>query len=316
MSDCTTTDSIKSLTIDKVDQAKPLGEWKPSLVDYGRRRHLSYTLDFDSRAHSFEEPNDGWSKEARRLHLENRERVKDSLVREYGADQLDIKAENFFAIGSKPFSILAYHNRLFDEVRHAFVMRSYYPALVGACALGERILNHLILDLRGFFKHTPEYKQVYRKSAFDNWDVLIDTLEAWNILLPKAVIEFRSLKVLRHRSIHFNVSTYATLREDALSAIRHLREIIDQQFTAFGMRPWFIEGAKGQVFIKREWENNPFIECYYLPVCPFVGPYFAISFDKGLTFHDHANYGGGDWTDEEFAAVFEARTFEQIATMV
>jgi hypothetical protein len=92
-----------------------------------------------------------------------------------------------------------------------------------------------------------------------------------------------------------------------------MREIIDQQFTTFGLRPWFMEGTRGLIFIKREWEDHPFVKAYFLPTCPFVGPYVAISFDQGLTFHDHADYGDGAWTDEEFAATFEARLPEQLA---
>jgi hypothetical protein len=300
------------VTIDKVDRSKPLAEWKSLLADFGRRRHLSYTMDFDTRAHVFEEPGEGWAEEARRLHLENRERAKAGLAREFGADYLDEKVANFVAIGFKPFSVLAHHNQFFDQARRAFVTGAYYPALVSACALGERIVNHLILDLRDSYKHTAEYKRVYRKESFDNWQIPIDTLEAWNVLLPKAAAEFRALMELRHRSIHFNVGTYITLREDALAAIHHMREIIDQQFTAFGSRPWFIMGTRGHIFIKREWEENPFIKTYYLPTCPFVGPYFAISFDQGLRFHDHPDYGNGDWTDEEFAAAFEGRSPGQL----
>ena len=249
----------------------------------------------------------------RRLHLENRERVTAGLAREFGSDQLDRKIEDFVAIGFKPFSILAYHNWFFDQARRAFVMGSYYPALVAACALGERILNHLTLDLRDFYRHTSVYKQVHRKSSFDNWDTPIDALEAWSVLLPEATVEFRALKALRHRSIHFSVGTYASLRDDALAAIIHMRKIIDQQFTAFGDRPWFIEGTRGLVFIKRDWEKDPFVRTYYLRTCPFVGPYFTISFENGLTYHDHSDYGDGDWTDEEFAAAFEARLPEQLA---
>jgi hypothetical protein len=52
---------------------------------------------------------------------------------------------------------------------------------------------------------------------------------------------------------------------------------------------------------------------YYLPTCPFVGPYFAISFANGLQFYDHNNYGDGAWTDEEFARVFNERTIKQLA---
>lgn len=304
---------IARVTIDKVDRSTPLAEWKPLLADFGRRRHLSYSLDFDTRAHIFEEPGEGWTEETRRLHYENRERAKAGLALEFGSDRLDIKIKNFVEIGFKPFSVLAYHNAFFEQARRAFVIGAYYPALVGACALGERVLNHLILDLRGFYDKSPEYRRVYRKSSFDNWQIPIDVLEAWNVLLPKAVDEFRALMTLRHRSIHFNVSTYGTLREDALAAICHMREIIDQQFTTFGDRPWFIKGTRGHVFIKREWEENPFIRTYFLPTCPFVGPYFAISFDQGLRFHDHSDYGDGGWSDEEFAGAYEARSPDQLA---
>ncbi len=301
------------VTIDQVDQNRPATEWKGSLADRGRRRHLSYTMDFDTRALVFEEPGPEWEDEPKRLQLENRERAKAGLAREFGSDFLDEKVANFVAIGTKPFSVLSYHNRLFEEVRRAFVVGAFYPALVGACALGERILNHLILDLRDSYRHTPEYKLIWRKESFDNWTVPINTLEAWNVLLPETVTEFRALMRLRHRSVHFNVGTYTTLKEDALAAVRHLREIIEQQFTAFGDRPWFIRGTRGLIFIKREWEENPFVRAFYLPTCPFVGPYFAISFDQGLQYHDHIDYGDGDWTDEEFALTFEARSPEQLA---
>jgi hypothetical protein len=180
-----TTQPTERVTIDKVDQSKPLAEWKPLLADFGRRRHLSYTMDFDTRAHVFEEPGDGWAEDVRRLHLENRERTEAGLAREFGSDNLDKKIENFVAIRSKPFSVLAYHNRFFDQARRAFVIRGYYPALVSACALGERILNHLMLELRGFYKHTAEYKHVYRKESFDNWQIPIDTLEAWTSCCPR-----------------------------------------------------------------------------------------------------------------------------------
>ena len=303
---------VSRTTIDKIDMNQPLSDWKQALVDYGRRRHLSYTMDFDTRASVFEEPGEHWEEEPRRLHLENRERTKAGLACEFGSDFLEEKIERFRAIGTKPFSVQSYHNQLFDQVRSAFVIGASYPALVGACALGERILNHLLIDLRHFFKGTPEYSRVYRKESFDDWRVPIDTLEAWGVLLPEVVTEFRSLMDLRHRSIHYNASTYGTLQSDALAAVLHVREIIDRQFTAFGDRPWFIKGTRGFIFIKREWEEDPFIKTFYLPTCPFVGPHFAISFTNGLTYCDRHDYGEGSWTDEEFAEAFETRTPDQV----
>src|SRR3972149_6553409 len=96
---------------------------------------------------------------------------------------VDPKKENFIAIDSKPFSILAFHNRFFEQIRTSFIIGSYYPALTGACALGERILNHLILTLRDDFKNSPEYKKIYRKKSFDDWDVPISILASWGTLL-------------------------------------------------------------------------------------------------------------------------------------
>lgn len=300
------------MTIDKVNQLLPATEWKHLLADRGRRRHMSYTMDFDTRCYLFEEPGENWDETPRRLHFENRERVRAGLASEFGSHELDSKISNFVAIGSKPFSIVSYHNTLFDQVRRAFVVGAYYPALIGACALGERILNHLILDLRDSYRHTAEYRTVARKDSFDDWTKVINTLEAWRVLLPRAVDEFRALMPLRHRSVHFNVSTYNTLREDALAAVLHVREIIDQQFTAFGARPWFIEGTRGLIFIRRECEEDPFVRAFYLPTCPFVGPHVAISFQHGLHFYDRNDYGDGDWSDEEFAAAYEKRSPDDV----
>lgn len=302
------------LTIDQIDSQQPIGTWKAQVADRGKRRHLSYTLDFDTRAFLLEEePGPGWSEQAVRLHVQNREQVRLGLAQQFGSEALDRKIADFVAIKSKPFSILAYHNQYFEQVRTAFVAGAYYPALVGACALGERILNHLVLDLRDAYAATPEYKRVHRKDSFDNWRVPIDVLEAWGVLLPEATAEFRTLMSLRHRSIHFNISTYATLREDALAAILHLREIIEVQFGAFGLKPWLIAGTAGLMFIRKDWEDHPFIRTYHARTCPFVGPYVAISFARGLQYIDHHDYGDGDWSDEEFAAVYAARTPDQLA---
>ena len=189
-----------------------ISEGKSRIPDAGRRRHLSWSFDFDSRALTMGEvPQDDWGPERLEMHRQNQDNYRKGMIHEFGERSIDAKIENFIAIGTKPFSVLSYHNAFNHQVRGAFVMGDYYPALVGACALGERILNHLILDMRDHFKATPQYRYVYRKDSFDNWDVPIDALEAWNILLPEVVTEFRALKTLRHRSIHFNVSTYSTL---------------------------------------------------------------------------------------------------------
>lgn len=303
------------ITIDNVDPSLSLDARKVLLADAGRRRHLSWGMDFDTRAHSLD-PNipDEWDERVKDLHRQNLVSARAGMAWEFGEQAIDAKIENFIAMGPKPFSVLAHHNALFHQVRQAFVIGAYYPALVGACALGERILNHLLLDMRGHFTGTPAYRKVHAKKSFDDWRVPIDTLESWDILLPQAVIEFRALMGLRHRSIHFNPSTTQNLRDHALAAVIHMREIIEQQFASHALRPWFMPNTLGHVFIRKEWEAHPYVRAYYLPNCPFVGPLFGMAPGPGgWQFYDHADYGDGDWSDDEFAEAYNQRDPEMVA---
>ena len=130
-------------------------------------------------------------------------------------------------------SIIAFHNNFFGQIRRAFIIGSYYPALTAVCSLGERVLNHIIINVRDFYKFTKEYKRVHRKQSFDNRDLLIDTLESREILLPNVVNKFRDLKTFRNNSIHFKKYIDSNDRECALEAILCFQEIIKHQFSAF-----------------------------------------------------------------------------------
>lgn len=291
-----------------------IAEQKAKLKDAGRRRHLSWGMEFDSRAYLLSEGvKEHWDDNVKSQHLHNLDNLKKALIYEFGEFAAELKQNNFADISTKPFSVIAHHNVFFDQVRRSFVLGAYYPSLVGACALGERILNHLILDLRGYFCSTPEYKRISRKKSFDNWQIPIDTLSAWNILLPGVATEFQDLMRLRHRSIHFNPITSGNLRSDALAAILHLRTIIEHQFGSFGRQPWFISGTKGHCFIRKDFETHPFVQVYLIPRCPFVGPLFGMSHHQdGWRFHDLPDYGPGTWSDEEFAEAYNNRDLSEV----
>lgn len=280
-----------------------------ALPDAGRRRYLSKGDDFDLRATSLEvEVKPDWDPAV----VEQWNRIKDNiragLIAEFGSSGSARKVENFLAIGPLSMSIVSYHNALHRQVRNAFVLGAYYPALVGACALGERVLNHLILDLREFYADTPEYHRVGRKQSFDNWSVAIDALEAWGVLLPDAVRHYRALAKLRNRSVHFDPETYGRLREDALAAVVGVREILDQQFSTFAIRPWFIGDALGSCFIGKAYETDPFVRTYFIPNCFFVGPHHLFrSVIPETVLVDKTDYGPGDWTDAEFQTMFRDR---------
>jgi hypothetical protein len=304
-------------TIHDLSDGISFEEMKARIPDAGRRRLLSFGMDFDTRALSLsQEINEKWEPAVQEMHRDNRERTRLGLIQQFGEHAIELKIENFIAIETKPMSVLAYHNAFYEQVRRAFVMADYYPALVGACALGERILNHLMIDMRGWFKDRPEYKHVYRKDSFADWDVAIDTLLAWEIMLEPAAEAFKKLKTIRNRSIHFNPETYSQLREDALAAILEMRTIIDQQFGTFAVRPWFIRGTKGHVFIRKEWEGHPFVRTYFVPNCPYVGPLFGMAHDgRGQwSAMDKSDYGDGKWTDEEFAREYNERDPDKVVS--
>ncbi|OGP50216.1 MAG: hypothetical protein A2Y79_07875 [Deltaproteobacteria bacterium RBG_13_43_22] len=111
-----------------------------------RRHRILAFFDFDTRSRRLTEPiREEWEESIKAQHRQNRENIVRRLKSEFGKVEIDQKIQNFVDLGTKPVSIIAFHNAFFSQVRSSFVVGSYYPALTGACALGERILNHLIL---------------------------------------------------------------------------------------------------------------------------------------------------------------------------
>lgn len=278
------------------------------------KRHIIFPRDYDTRSNTLEDANPNWSNEIKERHNMNQKKTIAQIKNEFGEHNFDQKLVNFKDIGPLPFSIISYHNSFYRQARNSFIHEFYYPALTSACAFGERILNHLIIDLREDFKNSSSSKKVHNKGPWNNWDFLISTLAKWNIFPSNVEKEFQSLKRLRHHSIHFNLETYKNLRNDALSALKNLGEIIKLQFGFLSNQPWIIENLNG-FFINKKSENNPFIKKYYLPQCPAVGPYYNWEMHKNSTrlLFDWNNYEEKDISDEEFTNLHSNRNFSQLA---
>ncbi|WP_411725270.1 hypothetical protein [Methyloglobulus sp.] len=155
------------------------------------KRYRIFTFDFDSRAHSLEPIQEHWEEKIKEQHIENREKTIKGLSQQYGEWNLELKINNFQNLNYKPLSVAEFHNKFLEQIRNSYVIGSYYPALMGACALGERILNNMVLLFRNYHKDAPEYKKLYRQYSFNKWPTAIDALESWGELLPEAAEIFR-----------------------------------------------------------------------------------------------------------------------------
>jgi hypothetical protein len=248
-----------------------------------------------------------WPQATKDMMTSNRDRLLSGLVAQYGQEHFDAKVANLKDIGMLPISVIAFHNDFLEQARHAFVMGFYYPSLAATCALGERVLNHLMLKLRDDFSHTPEYKDVRRKKQFDDWNVSIKTLSAWKVLVSKAAQTFQRLRLLRHQALHFTESTDTDTRGQALQAIRLFQEIVVEQFSTHGLQPWYLPEKPGAVsFVREDHQHHPFVKRVILPNCRLVGPDHELRLGlQGWDVIDHSPDDGTDGTDEEFLRLYD-----------
>lgn len=286
-----------------------------SVRDRGRRRYHPFAFDFDTSSMVLEDAIDTWDEGAKAQRAENQKLAMDRLRAEYGEYRLAQVVLDTKELGAKSFSIVSYHNQMHEQARRAFIAGHYFPALTAACAIGERILNHLILDLRDFYKSSKAYKFVFRKESFPDWARAVDALEEWDVLLPGVGAIFIELSALRNRSLHFNPATYSTMRDDALVALKSLGRAIEMQFGVFGGQPWFIENTPGAQFIKRDHEHLPFVRKYLIPLSGFVGVNYGMEFNqRGWQHLDYDDYGPGELDDDEFAHLFRSRAGDRVVT--
>lgn len=266
------------------------------------KRYRVIYLDFDTRAATLSgDINPAWEQQVKELETSNRKQARQSIVAEYGAIGYEDKIQNFIDFGNIPLSVVAFHNKFFHQIRHSFVVGAYYPSLTATCALGERILNHLIIGLRDFHKATSEYKSVYRASSFDNWKLAINVLDAWGIWEGNTAEKYRNLAAIRNRAIHFNPETDKNDRALALEAISRLREVVEIQFGAIGTMRWFIENTPGEAYIKKAYELDPFVQLVYISNCHLVGPLHYLKFNgRWFDVYDEDHYEELEITDEEF----------------
>jgi len=293
------------------------------------KRYRICAFDFDARANLLNQSTEGWSEEAKANFQKQTKQIEEGIINEFGIIDSASKIKRFKEMGAKPFSIITYHNFLLNQIREAYLQGSFYPALTGACALGERILNHLILDLRGDYSDKSEESEEHPckdckefsalkqrgfiKLEFDiftckscsNWNLMINNLIKWDVFNSEIENLFKELLKKRHKSLHFNEGTINNLEKESLESVKILQEIIQKLFPAFGSS-YFIP-AKGEAYLKKELEDKPFFKKYYLTNSRLVSPFHNVT-DVGppsFVIEDVEKIEDKEISDEEFIKLRE-----------
>ncbi len=265
------------------------------------------SFDFDARVNSLTVAiKDESEARVKSMHEQNQRKIEEGLIYEFGTLDDHRKKLDFVDLGAMPWSVIAFHNAFQRQIRTAFVMGAYYPALAGACGLGERILNHLVLMFREQFRNSASYKHVYSKDSFDNWELAIRALESWSILRPEVAQLFREFCVTRNRGLHFRPEVDSNARGAALEAIGQLNKIISEQFGCCASLPWLFP-VPGETYVRKSAECDPFVKGIYLPNCHLVGYKHRLDLDAGrFVLRDDDEYEECEITDEEFSRLRRA----------
>jgi hypothetical protein len=248
---------------------------------------------------------DSWEDAVKAQWQEANRAIREGVLYEFGIEDYDRKLDDFRAIGAQPWSVVAMHNRNLRAIRRAFVAGAYYPALLGAVGLGERILNQVILELRDSFAEHAATKPVAAKGAFDDWKLMIRVLKAWQLLPEDVGASFERLRRLRHDAVHYNLPTLdRAARDEALEALELLQRSIERLFHP-SVDAHLIPGIAGAEYLRLDVEEQPFVRRFFIPASVLVSPEHEWVSHDPVTVLDNTEYGVADGitalSDEEFA---------------
>ncbi len=235
---------------------------------------------------------------------------KEHISQKYGALDFEKKFDRWFSIPKPVLSVVDEHTHLLQDIEDAYIGGSLYSALTGACCLGERIFNQIILRTREGHRSTTEYKQVYRRGSLNDWNLGINTLVAWKIIEPNTEKKYRRLGELRNESVHFQ-NKPQDLEVLTKEAIILINEIVSDLFELRKEKKfiiWF--EVPGEMYLRKEAESNPFIQAFYIPCAPLVGFKHTIEAVSGLRMKvvDTGVYPNTEVSDDEFVRLRNEHT--------
>jgi hypothetical protein len=281
---------------------------RPRSSEDGCRRYRPIRVTFDTRNVALDvRIRDDWEPRIKATWERIHAQVWAELVDQFGALDADAKFENYRALGPAPWSVVFEHTVLLRQVRDSFTHGDFYPALVGACALGERLLHQLVDVLRqDYINHGSTTKRVRSGRLANDWGTLIDVLRGWGVLDDELAATYRELEGLRHRAVHVDRGLEVARRDAALTSILLLQRIVERVLEPHGGPPRYIADTPGASFLALEAEHEPIVKRIFLPHCALVTPDHRMEPDAsvpgGWRVFDDVDYPCEQLSDEDFAA--------------
>lgn len=201
------------------------------------RRYRPIEMTFDARNVTLAMDIDGDREPLIQAQWRNNQAaLRTELLAELGTKDGEAKFEHFASLGNAPWSIVLEHNDLLRQVRSAFAHGDFYPALVGACALGERLLNQPIGALRSDYEsHRSTTRRVRRGDSVRTWPDAVAVLVGGGVLTSSdSAAELVELGRLRHRAVHFGSSLDVADQDVALTAVRLVQDAVGKIFSPMG----------------------------------------------------------------------------------
>jgi hypothetical protein len=226
-----------------------------------------------------------------------KQETKKYLVSRFGEMDFDNKFKRYMEIKKPILGIVEEYWYLLNEIVDAYVSGYFYPALTGACCLGERIFNVMILKLRPYYKSNKFYKDIYNKNSFNDWKRAIDILKDWQVIDNKVENVYRSLGEIRHESVHYH-NKEQDLRKITIDAINNINFIADRIFGILNRKDiLLLFDVPGEIYIRKEAEKIPAVREFYIPSAFLVG-YKHITTDSQKIIDE--KYVDREISDEQF----------------
>ncbi|MGD0885233.1 MAG: hypothetical protein ABSA46_10265 [Thermodesulfovibrionales bacterium] len=198
--------------------------------------------------------------------------IENRLKAEWGELDFAAKLKRFILIDLSFVGIPDEYYNLLRPVVASYCCGYFYPAMTSAGALGERILNRLIIKLRGHFKSSRHYKKIWNKKSFDHWDTPISILNEWGIISVEVKSAFFRLQKYRNESIHYNDGY--DFESNSHDAVKALADIINDQFNYMNRKDLFwVFDMPGEIWLRSAVVNDPFVKEFVLPHCLQLTPY-------------------------------------------